>query len=142
MCLSVSILVPAIPVCRNCGMIAKYRTPSCCARRGDWFNKCGDPGDSRFEHTWFEGIQICASKFIRKSETYYLKCGMYRYRVINLTGLLTPSIYHQCISCNEFISASAETSEIPTAVSSSSRFRASPTAITTVGKFDSRANLC
>ena len=137
-----SILVAAIPVCRNCGIIAKSGTPSCCARRGDWFNNCGDPDDSRFDHTWLEGIQICTSKFIRKSEPYYLKCGMYQYLVINLSELLTPSLYHQCISCNEFISASAETSEIPTAVSPSIRFRASPTAITTVGKFDSRANLC
>ena len=28
-------------------------------RDGAWFKKCGDVGDSKFEHTWSEGIQVC-----------------------------------------------------------------------------------
>ena len=28
-------------------------------RGGAWFKKCGDVGDSKFEHTWSEGIQVC-----------------------------------------------------------------------------------
>ena len=45
--------------CSKCGTFAKSGKPSCCARGGAWFNKCGDPGDSNFDHTWFEGIQAC-----------------------------------------------------------------------------------
>ena len=32
---------------------------SCCAPGGAWFDKCGAPGDSKFEHSWFEGAQAC-----------------------------------------------------------------------------------
>ena len=39
-------------------------TPSCCFRGGSWFGKCGNPGDSKFDHTWFEGIQMCKSKLV------------------------------------------------------------------------------
>jgi len=47
-------------VCDQCG-IMKSGKFSCCARGGVWFKKCGDIGDSNFEHTWFEGIQACSS---------------------------------------------------------------------------------
>ena len=46
-------------VCTKCGTIRKSGLRSCCARDGDWFKNCGDPGDLQFEHTWFEGIQAC-----------------------------------------------------------------------------------
>merc|ERR1712230_111276 len=26
---------------------------------GSWYKKCGEPGDSNFEHIWFEGRQAC-----------------------------------------------------------------------------------
>ena len=34
---------------------------SCCARGGAWFKNCGDVGDTKFDHTWTEGIQACKS---------------------------------------------------------------------------------
>ena len=49
--------------CLKCGTFDKSGQLSCCARGGTWFNKCGDPGDSKFDHTWFEGTQACKSKF-------------------------------------------------------------------------------
>ena len=46
------------PVCPKCGTKTNGKR-SCCLRGGTWFNKCGNPGDAKFEHTWFEGIQAC-----------------------------------------------------------------------------------
>ena len=48
----------------TCAVNKKFQS-SCCFRGGSWFKKCGDPGDSRFEHTWSQGLQACKSKFIR-----------------------------------------------------------------------------
>ena len=36
---------------------------SCCARGGAWFKNCGDADETKFDHTWLEGIQACRSKF-------------------------------------------------------------------------------
>ena len=46
-------------LCLKCGSIKKSGKLSCCARGGAWFKKCGDAGDSKFDHTWFDGIQAC-----------------------------------------------------------------------------------
>ena len=44
--------------CPKCG-----RTPTLPnLRGGDWFKNCGNPGDSKFDHTWAEGIDACKSK--------------------------------------------------------------------------------
>ena len=48
-------------VCPQCGTNKKNGKRSCCASGGSWFNKCGDVGDSTFEHTWGEGLQACNS---------------------------------------------------------------------------------
>ena len=50
------------PACPKCGSIKKSGQRSCCARGGSWFQKCGDVGDSRFVHTWAEGMQACECK--------------------------------------------------------------------------------
>ena len=42
-----------------CGVTKKSGKHSCCAPGGSWFQNCGDFGDSKFDHTWFEGIQAC-----------------------------------------------------------------------------------
>ena len=47
------------PICFKCGSTKKSRKLSCCARGGSWFKNCGDNGDSKFEHTWVEGVQAC-----------------------------------------------------------------------------------
>merc|ERR1712147_508096 len=47
------------PVCSKCGTVKNSGKRSCCARGGAWFNKCGSPGDSNFDHTWMQGIQAC-----------------------------------------------------------------------------------
>ena len=44
---------------------------SCCARGGAWFEKCGDVGDTQFDHTWAEGIRACKSRFWRDSFARY-----------------------------------------------------------------------
>ena len=45
--------------CRKCGAIKKSGKLSCCARGGAWFKNCGDVGDTKFGHTWAEGVQAC-----------------------------------------------------------------------------------
>ena len=54
-----------IATCRECGTIKKSGIRSCCARGGSWFKKCGDVGDTKFGHTWAEGIHACKSRFYR-----------------------------------------------------------------------------
>ena len=49
--------------CPKCGTAKKSGKRSCCTRGGAWFKKCGDPGDTNFAHTWFEGVQACKSEF-------------------------------------------------------------------------------
>ena len=45
--------------CPKCGTTKKSGKRSCCAPGGAWFKKCGDAGDTQFDHTWAEGIQAC-----------------------------------------------------------------------------------
>ena len=50
--------------CANCSISKKSGARSCCARDGAWFNRCGDVGDTNFDHTWEEGIQACTSMLL------------------------------------------------------------------------------
>ena len=52
--------------CPVCGILNSGK-PSCCAPGGAWFNKCGDPGDSKYDYTRFDGIVACKGKFPHKS---------------------------------------------------------------------------
>ena len=45
--------------CVKCGTAKNSGKRSCCAHGGDWFKNCGDVGDTKFNHTWAEGIQVC-----------------------------------------------------------------------------------
>ena len=45
--------------CPMCGTIKKSGKRSCCARGGAWFNNCGDASDTKFDHTWIEGVRVC-----------------------------------------------------------------------------------
>merc|ERR1719182_1195250 len=47
--------------CPMCGTNAKSGKRSCCIRGGAWFKKCGSTGDTKFEHTWVDGVQACKS---------------------------------------------------------------------------------
>ena len=47
--------------CAKCGTSKKSGKLSCCAPAGSWFEKCGNPGNSNFDHTWDEGVQACRS---------------------------------------------------------------------------------
>ena len=55
---------PIGAVCSKCGVVKTTGTLSCCARGGDWFNNCGNVGDSKFDHTWAEGTKACDGKCI------------------------------------------------------------------------------
>ena len=46
-------------VCPKCGTSKKTGKRSCCASSGAWFKNCGDVGDTKFDHTWTEGIRAC-----------------------------------------------------------------------------------
>ena len=68
----VTVATSALPVgtssgCAKCGTIKNSAKHSCCARGGSWFKNCGNPGDSKFDHTWVEGIEACASVPTTKS---------------------------------------------------------------------------
>merc|ERR1712224_1082426 len=72
--------------CVQCGTSYVSRKRSCCARGGTWFNKCGDAGDTKFDHTWSEGVQACK----KVSPTT---------RLYTTTILSTPSISIGCVKC-------------------------------------------
>ena len=48
--------------CPKCGTIAKSGKSSCCGRGGSWFKSCGGAGNTRLEHTWYEGINACKAR--------------------------------------------------------------------------------
>ena len=52
---------PSTPIstCPKCGTARKSGKRSCCARGGAWFKNCGDVRDSKFNHTWSDGVQAC-----------------------------------------------------------------------------------
>ena len=68
--------------CPKCATIKKSGKLSCCARGGAWFQKCGDAGDSNFDHTWVEGIQACKSTLLRD---WFRGIHCDAYRVIETT---------------------------------------------------------
>ena len=49
--------------CPKCGTLKKSGKVSCCAPGGAWFNKCGNDGDPKFDHTWSEGAKACESTY-------------------------------------------------------------------------------
>ena len=55
----VSIPNNAAMTCQKCAVANKAGLLSCCAPGGSWFQECGSSGDSRFGHTWIEGIRVC-----------------------------------------------------------------------------------
>ena len=50
------------PVCPKCGTTGKSGKLSCCGRGGSWFGNCGNAENTKFGHTWYEGIQSCKSR--------------------------------------------------------------------------------
>merc|ERR1711904_509561 len=60
--------------CSKCGTL-KSGELSCCSRGGSWFKKCGKPGDSKYSHTWTEGIQACQSQQPTKVSSGCSKCS-------------------------------------------------------------------
>ena len=65
----------AIPVCPKCGTVnppqrgvpmPKSVKRSCCVQGGAWFKNCGNPGEAKFDYTWYEGIQACKGKDISR----------------------------------------------------------------------------
>ena len=57
--------VNGIDECPKCVATKSSGERSCCARGGAWFKNCGDVGDTKFDHTWAEGIQACKSKLLK-----------------------------------------------------------------------------
>merc|ERR1712032_859254 len=49
-------------VCPKCGIAAKSGKISCCGNGGSWFGKCGSARNAKFDHTFYEGIEACASR--------------------------------------------------------------------------------
>ena len=59
----IGVTTTASNTCPKCGIHKTSGKRSCCLRGGTWFNKCGNPGDAKFEHTWFDGMNACKSEF-------------------------------------------------------------------------------
>ena len=56
---------PSKSICPKCGTNAKSGKLSCCSPDGAWYKNCGnEEGDTRFDHTWLEGIRACERKFV------------------------------------------------------------------------------
>ena len=51
-----------IAVCTKCGITKKSGKMSCCGHGGSWFGNCGSAGDTKFDHTWYEGLQACNTR--------------------------------------------------------------------------------
>ena len=49
-------------VCPKCGSIEKSGKMSCCGHGGSWFENCGNTGNTKLDHTWYEGIQTCNTR--------------------------------------------------------------------------------
>ena len=107
--------------CPKCGLSKKSGKRSCCSRGGAWFNKCGDAGDSRFEHTWVEGIQACQSK----SSAFR---GLQR-----ACALLAIGHQHHCVRLRHVSHAYTVANKATTTVGSSSPARPSLTFTGTAG---------
>ena len=62
--------------CPQCGKFAQSGKLSCCARGGAWFKSCGDPGDTKYEHTWEEGTETCkCSSNVMHDVFWFLFCS-------------------------------------------------------------------
>ena len=72
--------------CPECGTLRNGKL-SCCGSGGTWFNKCGNPGDAKFDRTWSEGIQACKSKFMSR----VVSCIIY-FTVSMLSDGQTPDV--------------------------------------------------
>ena len=58
--------------CSKCAILKHSGKLSCCSRGGTWFRNCGDAGDSKFDHTWSEGMEACKRK--SKANSISLNC--------------------------------------------------------------------
>ena len=61
-------------------MIKNSDKLSCCSRGATWFKNCGDLGDTKFDHTWADGIGACegfASSVSVKVEIHHMGIIMY-----------------------------------------------------------------
>ena len=71
-------------LCPKCGTTKISGKLSCCARGGSWFKKCGDPGDASIDHTWFEGVQACKSKFLLASLRVAARAHRREHRLVDV----------------------------------------------------------
>ena len=60
--------------CPKCGKVNSGKA-SCCGNGGAWFEKCGDLGDDKFDHTWTEGLDACKGVDLGEcDEIYFDEC--------------------------------------------------------------------
>ena len=83
-------------VCPKCGNANKSGKRSCCARGGTWFKRCGDVGDTNFNHTWTEGILSCQSKLTMR---YIWWRTELRWCVINSCHAFSTAKQHDAAAC-------------------------------------------
>ena len=75
-------------MCTKCGAAKASGKRSCCTRGGAWFKKCGNIGDTQFEHTWAEGIQACQGFPISESPPQVM---LHQTRLISFPVDATPA---------------------------------------------------
>ena len=94
--------------CIKCGTTKKSGKRSCCARGGAWFKKCGDADDTKFDHTWTEGIETCKGFAAWVSFKSPLQLMLRRVRVfvdpLNATNLQNVTNQHAIIYRGDIVS--------------------------------------
>ena len=80
---------------------------TCCARGGSWFQQCGDPGDSKFDHTWAEGLLACkpassaesqGQSLVTNQTTNPQEGGAAQQEIISSIAGRTGKVYHGAVN--------------------------------------------
>ena len=62
-CLHIAVTTTTIrSVCPKCGITKRSGKISCCGRGGSWFGNCGSTINTKVDHTWHEGLQVCKAR--------------------------------------------------------------------------------
>ena len=86
--------VSSVQECPKCGTINKSGKRSCCARGGAWFKKCGDVGDSSFEHTWDGGFKACKKFNSAQAVLSREEAATHPLNISSTTALQNPTHQH------------------------------------------------
>ena len=96
--------------CPRCGAIAKSGKTSCCGRGGSWFKNCGGVGSTKFQHTWYEGIQACKARSQSKTVIGQQLNGAQQKEIDSSRGVGMENYKSLISTTNTFVFTSVNTS--------------------------------